>query len=362
MTVELRGAGSAFPESPGAALRLAAGLFHIGVRAHAALWDRRLLSAARTPVPVVSVGNLTVGGTGKTPAVSRLATELAARGRRPVILTRGYGRRAGGLLVIVPGAPLPSLEEAGDEPLELAAALGSVPIVVGRDRRAAARLAVEVFDAGCLLLDDGFQHRPLARDLDIVLVDARRPFGNGHLLPAGPLREPPTALRRAHLVVLTRASRATPVERERTRSTVERYAPGAVVGLAHHESTGWRSAEEGSVAPLDRLAGTDVFAASGLADNAQFVEAATAAGARVAGSAAFPDHHRYSAADLGRVREAALRLPIVTTGKDLVRWRDVPGFGRGEGWWTLVVRFEPVTGPAFFDAIDARLFSGRARD
>jgi tetraacyldisaccharide 4'-kinase len=347
-----------FSDRPGAALRAAARLYEAAARTHAAAWDRGLLRPFRPPVPVLSIGNLTVGGTGKTPAVKRIAAELAARGRRPVILTRGWGGRRDGLLVLDGRAPLPTALEAGDEPLELAAALHGVPVVVGRRRIAAACLAVDSLGADCLVLDDGFQHRPLARDLDVVLLDGRRPLGNGYLLPAGPLREPPAALARADLIVLTRADAATPAELETSRALIERWAPSAVLGTARHAPIGWREAG-GADWPLDRHEGAAVAVVSGLADNAQFARAVRAAGAEPRVAEAFPDHHRYGPADLERVRRAAGGLPIVTTEKDLVRWREAPGFGDGAGWWALVIRFEPATGVAFLEALEARLFAGR---
>lgn len=358
MTDPDRAAAPGFPEHPGRLASLLAALYGAGARVHAAAWTRGLLRSYRPPVPVVSIGNLTVGGTGKTPAVKRVAAALAARGRRPAVLTRGWRRRGGGLLVLEGTAARPTARAAGDEPLELAAALPGVPVLVGRSRAAAARFAVERLGAGCLLLDDGFQHRPLARDLDIVLLDARRPFGNGRLLPAGPLREPPAALARAHVVVLTRAGAASPEEIARSRALVERWAPGAIVGLARHEPVAWREASGGD-APLDRFAGAPVAVVSGLADNAQFGRSVAATGAAPRATLSYPDHHPYTAADLERVRARAAGLPIVTTEKDLVRWRDVPGFGDGAGWWALAVRFEPATGDAFDDAIDARLFGPR---
>ena len=215
--------------------RAAAALYGVGVRAHGACWDSGLVRPWMASAPVVSIGNLAVGGTGKTPAVIRLAGELRARGWRPAILTRGHGRRVRGRVVLAPGDVIPGPDVAGDEPLEIFTALRDVPVVIAADRRGSAILAVERFGVDLLILDDGFQHRPLARTVDIVLVDATRPFGNGRLLPAGPLREPPRALRRASMIVLTRAD----VESvEASRAEVHRAAPQAWIGTATHHVVG----------------------------------------------------------------------------------------------------------------------------
>ena len=163
----------------------------VALRNH--LYDRELLRTAKLPCPVVSVGNLTVGGTGKTPTVILLAALLKEHGHRPAVLSRGYGGHAKASVNVVSDGNriLLGWREAGDEPVLIAGALPGVPVLTGPKRFLTGRAAVERFGADVLILDDAFQHRSLFRDIDIVLIDAARPFGNGFLLPRGPLREPP---------------------------------------------------------------------------------------------------------------------------------------------------------------------------
>lgn len=327
-----------FPESPGPAARLAAWLYGLGVALHAGG-----ARGARALAPVISVGNLAVGGTGKTPAVIWLARAMAARGHRPAVLTRGYGRRLRRPVLLGPGAGKADLAAAGDEPLEMARALPDRPILIDADRRASAARAVRECQADLLILDDGFQHRALARDLDIVLLDADRPFGNGHLLPAGPLREPVAALHRAAVILLTRASMARDLDASLRR--VRSAAPGAWVGLADHRAAGltamedWLAGRPSGKAP----AGGPLLAVAGIADPQRLrqslvIDLAVSSPVEIV---AYPDHQSFGASDLEWLRRRAEGRRIVTTAKDAVRWREVPGFGDGEGWWVLEIVFTP---------------------
>ncbi|MBC7187723.1 MAG: tetraacyldisaccharide 4'-kinase, partial [Calditrichaeota bacterium] len=170
------------------------------------LYEAGVLRQWKLPCAVIAVGNLTVGGTGKTPMVELIARTLRDRGKRVCVISRGYKRRRRGLVVVSDGhQTLAGLEHSGDEPLMLAKKLQGVPVIVDRDRVRAGRLAIERFGAQVLVLDDAFQHRRLRPDISVVLVDAMRGFGNGWLLPAGPLREPASRLAAATVVVLTRA-------------------------------------------------------------------------------------------------------------------------------------------------------------
>src|SRR5205085_4362272 len=170
------------------------------------LYARGVLRCRALGVPVISVGNLTVGGTGKTPTVELVVRTLLELGHRPAVLSRGYGRRSHGIRVVADSSSLRlGGDEGGDEPVLLARRLPGVPVIVGTHRYAAGREAVERFGVSAIVLDDGFQHRTLAKDLEIVMARARAPWGNGRLLPGGPLREPLAALARAHLIVVTGA-------------------------------------------------------------------------------------------------------------------------------------------------------------
>jgi tetraacyldisaccharide 4'-kinase len=294
------------PRSHAAALALAplAALYGLAVARRNRRFDRGD-GVERAPVPVVSVGNLAVGGTGKTPTTAWLASHLRARGRRPAIVTRGYGGRAGsGPLEVSRGAgPIVDALHGGDEPV-LLATLTSAIVIAGSDRVAGARRAAKL-GADVILLDDGFQHRRLARDLDLVLLDAAHPFGNGFLLPAGPLREPPASLRRAGVVVLTRWNGET--------------APAGIdapVVRARHRAAGFRDAAGREVAPPARA-----FAFAGIASPEGFFASLSACGVELAGTRSFRDHHPYRDVELASIADGAHRAgaAIVTTMKDLVR-------------------------------------------
>ncbi len=305
-------------------------LFRGGVAARNLLYDTGWRRTHRLPVPVVSVGNLAVGGTGKTPLVAWLAQELARAGRRPAVVSRGYGganeRRAGKPPLLVsadPGAgrlPAPAAE-AGDEAAMLAAALPGIPVVVCPQRAAGARLAVERCGADLILLDDGFQHRALAREADLVALDAHDPWAGGRLLPAGSLREPPVALRRAHAVVLTRADQEDAAVQ--AREEVGRVAPGLPVFRSRHLPSAVRwPARHGREAAPSTMAGVPVAAFAGLGRPESLQETLTRLGARVVAFTPRPDHAPYGPGEVGRLVRAGLDAGarwVITTAKDAAR-------------------------------------------
>jgi tetraacyldisaccharide 4'-kinase len=265
--------------------------------------------AARAPVPVVSVGNIAVGGSGKTPLVAALARTLLECGATPVILTRGYGRR-GNDSVVVRNEPGVSWERVGDEPALLARAVPAAGIVVDADRVRGARLAVERLAATHLLLDDGFQHWRLARDLDIVTLTSADP-----LCRRSPRREHPRALARASAIVLTGTGRGP----ERIIPELRRYAPDCpvfatrVVPVALHLA--------GQTLPPAELSGREVLAFAGIASPDRFAATLTSLGAATVRLVTFPDHHAYTRGELdGLLTEATSRgLMPITTAKDAVR-------------------------------------------
>ena len=196
------------PGALAAPLALAEAAFRIGAALRGALYAARLLPVARAGAPVVSIGNLAVGGAGKTPATLAVTERLVARGRRVAVLSRGYGAERGDPRVVSDGRRmLLDSAQAGDEPFLIARRLPGVAVLCGPRRAELARRAVEALGADALVLDDGFQHRALARDLDVVVVDAASPGGNGRLLPRGPNREPWAALSRAQLGWIRAATR-----------------------------------------------------------------------------------------------------------------------------------------------------------
>lgn len=302
---------SAIERFVAAPLALASLAFRSGVALRTWMYDAGLASAHRvTGARVVSVGNLNVGGAGKTPAVIYLARWLESRGQRPAVLSRGYGRRERAELVLRSPDSLESAERAGDEPLLISRSCPGVPVLVGARRGRLAERAVSNHGARWLLLDDGMQHRQLARDVDIVVVDEAVGFGNGRLLPWGPLREPISALERADLIWLkTSAGRRAPLPRFQ-----------APVVRAAHRPTAWLR-PDGTPGALDELTGQPVLALAGLARPSGFVRTLESVGARVVERRFFADHHPFAADELAEVASVAKSLGavIVTTEKDWMR-------------------------------------------
>jgi tetraacyldisaccharide 4'-kinase len=270
------------------------------------------------PVPVVSVGNLTFGGTGKTPTVIALVRDLVRRRRRPAVLTRGYGRRGASPLVLVgPGSEF-SVDRTGDEPLEMAARLPGVPIVIDADRVRGGAEAVRL-GADVLVLDDGFQHLRVARDLDLVLVDAGDPWGGGALPPRGRLREPRGAMARASAVLVTKVPADATAAVGRIADEVARLA-GPIPLLAARMVASRVRTPGGWQAP-ELLVGRRVLAFAGIGRPQGFVDVLEEAGAEVVATRWYRDHHRYRGSDLDRVvSEAAEHDAVaVTTTKDAVK-------------------------------------------
>ena len=302
-----RGVG---PAAARACLAALAAPYAAAVTARNAAYDAGLLPARRGPVPVISIGNLTLGGTGKTPLVAWAARRLAAAGLRPAIVSRGYGAATGA---------------QSDEAAELAIVVPGVPHVADRDRLAGARAAAAA-GADCVVLDDGFQHRRLARDLDVVAVDATDPFGCGRLFPRGLLREPATGLARAGAIVLTRADAVTAARRQEIRERVAAgrgSAPPAVWAEAEHRPVALRRWDDGPL-PLEEVRGRRVVACAAIGNPAAFRATLESLGADVVGFRAFPDHHAYGAADLAALAALAAEGRadlVVTTLKDLVKVR-----------------------------------------
>lgn len=294
------------------------------VTLHRASFRLGLARAARAPRPVISVGNITLGGTGKTPVVQWVAQRLLELGERPAILSRGYGganREA--LLVVSRGnGPLVSAAEAGDEPCMLAATLPGVAVVVGRRRQATALIACGELDATVCILDDGFQYQRLHHDLDIVLVDAREGFGNHRVFPAGPLRESTSSLGRADIFILTDPSSSVEDAGARIAQELHRLNPGAPQLPAVYRPVSARMAGQERDLSLDNLRGADVLALSALGRPAGFEESIRQIGGFPVERIRYRDHYRYSARDLveaGRRAAAAGCRFIVTTEKDAVK-------------------------------------------
>ncbi len=268
-----------------------------------------VLPTAWLPAPVISVGNLAAGGTGKTPLVEHLARALSAAGARPVVLSRGYGPRVRGSVL-------------NDEGLVLARNLPGLAQRQDPDRARAGRAALAAGEGDCLLLDDGFQHFALGRDLDVVALDARAPFSGGLR------REGPGALARAGAVVLTRCDGVEGAALAALRAEIARLAPGAAVALSRHGPRDVWPLRGGDPQPVESLRGRTVYAAAGIARPESFVATLESMGARVAGLRRFRDH-RLAGLDLLRgAFEEARRLGadcVVVTQKDAVKLAASPG-------------------------------------
>jgi len=296
-----------------------------------AAYRAKLLRRTRVRVPVVVVGNITAGGAGKTPLVAALAEDLAARGRHPGILSRGYGRRTRGVRDVRPDA---DPRDVGDEPLLLAAC--GFPLVVGSDRVAAAQSLIRAHaEVDVLLSDDGLQHYALDRDVEIAVIDAARGLGNGLLLPAGPLREPVSRLRSVDALVW----RVAPGKRAPSRGHPHQF-------VASYEPQPWVNLLDPSL-PLDEtlLADPASVAIAGIADPASFFDALRGLGFR-GETRAFADHHAYARDDVAFVRAPA----ILMTQKDAVKCR---AFADARMWMLPIrARVEPALVDFVLEKID----------
>lgn len=289
-------------------------LYGGGAWLHRVLYERRILVPRRIAGHVVSVGNLVVGGTGKTPLAAWLADALHRRGRKVVLASRGY-RRTGGesVCVVSDGRHVRGrVETAGDEPMLLAARAPGVPVLVGRDRGVVGLRALSAFGADVLVLDDGFQHHRLHRDVDIVSFDGRQGLGNRHVLPRGPLREPLTALRRADAIAVVDGPLPGADEAQ-----IARAAPAAYRFCAWRRPTRLRPLAGGPGSSPEELDGAQVGLLAALAQPRGFRRTLEALGAEVVAERTFRDHHRYRA---GNLRDLAQQIPLwVTTEKDAIK-------------------------------------------
>lgn len=311
---------SSLPRSAGCLLSWGAALYAAGL-----YHDQRRAVHRRRELPafVISVGNLVVGGAGKTPLCLWLARYLHSLGWKPAILSRGY-RRHHADTARVPSGGASALAAAafGDEAVLLAHRARPVPVWVSKDRWHAGKLAMETDAANLLILDDGFQHLALKRNLDLVLLDARTPLGNGVLLPLGPLREPPAHLERADAIVLTRAD--DPKATAQTRRMIIGRFPEKPVFSCTHRLTGLQVGfgDQQRQLPLEALRGEKTVAFAGIARPETFFHLLQEAGIIVSRAFPFPDHHPYQDADLRMLLEATAECAasfLITTEKDLVR-------------------------------------------
>lgn len=305
-----------------------------------------VLRSRSAGIPVVSVGNITVGGTGKTPAVLLAVQTLLELGHRPVVVSRGYGRQTHGVRVVADAASIRlDAEDAGDEPFLLARRLPGVPVIVSGNRYEAARVALARFAATVIVLDDGFQHLTVAKDLEIVMARAVRPWGNGRLLPAGPLREPLGRLADADVIVATGAT--TLDDASDVLRTAAIHAPGIpVLTAAYVPSECWEAARMQAV-KLESLRGRRVLAFAGIAVPSGFDITLHDLGVAVEDFVPFADHYWYSLSDVAALAARARMSgaeALMTTEKDWVRLR----------------RLAPPPMPLYIVSVTLALTSGEA--
>ncbi|OQY52502.1 MAG: tetraacyldisaccharide 4'-kinase [Desulfobacteraceae bacterium 4572_88] len=299
------------------------------VKLRASLYQKGILKTKKLPVKVISVGNLTVGGTGKTPMIIYLANLLNRLGYQLAIVSRGYkgsAEKTGG--IVSDGKTLlMGPDAAGDEPCMLAMRLRHIPVLVGQNRFEMGMLAIRKFSPDVILLDDAFQHIRLARDINLILMDHRHPFGNGYLLPRGPLREPISALSRGHALILTRHDPAfsqaspfsfsTPIFRCTHAPHIFKVIRGKDTKQSPFPKDSLLQEPDASF-----LKGQNAFAFSGIARNSDFRDTIKHFGCNLCGFSEYPDHHPYSADDLANISclagESGADV-LMTTEKDYAR-------------------------------------------
>ena len=324
------------PGTPPLPLRVLSCLFAGLAALRRALYRRGLLRSERLPVPVLVIGNLSVGGAGKTPLAIAVATWLRANGWNPGVVSRGYGRRNDDARVVRPDD---SAADVGDEPLEIAAS--SVPVAVAPRRADAGRLLLEAHGCDVLIADDGLQHYALARDVEVLVIDGRRGLGNGQLLPAGPLREPERRAQRCDFVVVNGG----PLPAGAHGASL---AVGAVPMRLEIDHV--LPLSGGDPLPLEHFAGSRVHAVAGIGDPPRFFAALRSAGL-VVEEHAFPDHHEYRAHELA----FAEPLPVLMTAKDATKCR---AFAQPH-WYSVPVT--AILPEEFLAGLQARLRAARTR-
>ena len=298
------------------------------------LYDWRLFTAHKLPCPVISIGNITAGGTGKTPLVISIAGTLKNNGYKPAILSRGYkGKSTVEPNVVSDGVNILSSHDlAGDEAMLMAERLPSVPVLTGTNRFALGQYAITHFNSNILLIDDGFQHRKLYRDIDICLISASRILGNAYTFPLGPLREFMYGITRASLFVLTGVAANNDSDMvlrhcaDKYPAIAERIKSRAILG-AHYRTANIKRGHE--TYPLDFLHGKRVCCVTGIGNPEGFKKTLIEYGADVVSFLPFPDHHRYDKADITRItRNAKLAGSelIITTEKDIIKFCDFTDF------------------------------------
>ena len=294
-------------------------LYRLFVKTRRFCYERGILKSKRLPCAVISIGNIVAGGTGKTPAVIAIVQQLQREGKCIAVISRGYKRTTRENVVIVSDGEnvLASPEEAGDEAYLLARELLGVPIIVGKDRFQAGYEAITRFKVDTIVVDDGFQHWQLVRDSDIVVVDATQPFGTNRYMPAGILRESPTALRRANLILLTRVDQTAHLAS--VYEQIRQYAPQTPIVESIHAPHIFRRIGTQETVDMDFLSGKKVLAVCGIGNPQSFVDTLYTLNIAQAKLLDFADHNYYTRSDMERIVTSARATNadlVVTTTKD----------------------------------------------
>ncbi|HIE27755.1 TPA: tetraacyldisaccharide 4'-kinase [Candidatus Poribacteria bacterium] len=294
-------------------------LYYLLVMAGRFCYEQGILKSKRLPCIVISVGNIVAGGTGKTPAVIALAQLLQRASMRVAVISRGYRSTLRGKFAIVSDGEkiLVSPQEVGDEAYLLARSLKGVPILIGKERFEAGLEAIRRWQVDIILLDDGFQHWKLARDLDIVTVDATQPFGTNRILPSGTLREPKSTLRHADIILLTRVDQTSNLNS--VYAQIRKYAPHHLIVESVHVPYSLRTMDDTAILGLELLEGKNVLAVCGIGNPDSFVSTLRSLKIAKITLLDFPDHHKYTLADIKLILSKAEVDGIdfiITTEKD----------------------------------------------
>ena len=312
------------------ALRMISNCYQMGVQLRTGLYNRGVLPTRQLSCKVIAIGNLTTGGTGKTPMVMYVAQLIERFGHRAVIISRGYHGSAEQLGGVVSDGKkiLMSPAEAGDEPYMMAQKLGSIPVLVGRSRYKSGLEAVRKFKAEVVILDDAFQHIQLHRDLNLLLLDAKHPFGNGFLLPRGRLREPVAAANRADAVVYTRSNSMLQATRKTIRFLESKPFFKSIHKPMFYKVTGVQQKDlinrPYALTPISNhdMSGYSVYAFAAIANNADFKKTIESTDMELCGFRFFNDHHMYSDTELDQIAlemQASGAHWLITTEKDFFR-------------------------------------------
>lgn len=313
------------------------------------LYDKKIFTSVKLPCPVISVGNITVGGTGKTPCVIMLARMLQAHGFKPAILSRGYGGNSSKSVNIVSDGKniLLDSKTAGDEPFLMAQSLKNIPVIIGSQRIETGKAAISQFGANVLICDDAMQHRKIFRDINLVLLDSQNPIGNGHVLPRGKLREPVAGLKRANAFLLTRTDETSETNIISTRLEQSGSIP---IFTGIHKLQDIVRADYSEKVPIADLAGKKVCAFCGIAKPDSFKQSLLAARARILSWDTFPDHHNYRLGELEIIKDKFYNFGadiIITTQKDGMRLQNFPEFS--SMIYLLRIEMEVTPSPEIFN-------------